>query len=256
MSDHKKQTDSLSSGERTDRVGRLPDEESRGIIGLSAPTVLRLAIVDADAEFRKGVRLLLELQPHLSVVAEAGQLSELADASTARFDAVLVYAMAGDPCLTEIRPLAETAAVIVITPGEHREGALTAIRLGARAVVFKRLAIDSLVSAIDAVAAGHVWIPPTLQAGIVASMRQPVSTNLTAREIEITRWVARGLRNAEIGTKLFISEQTVKTHLNNIFQKIEVRDRVELTLYATRTGIADLQDDWGQSRGRTTRTAA
>jgi DNA-binding NarL/FixJ family response regulator len=152
--------------------------------------------------------------------------------------------------------MSRRGAVVVITPGEHREGALTAIRMGAKAVVFKRLAIDALVSAIEAVAAGYVWIPPALQASIVASMREPVSSVLTAREREIAHWVAKGLRNAEIAAKLFISEQTVKTHLNNIFPKVNVRDRVELALYATRTGIADIQDGFGTQTGKSVRPAA
>jgi DNA-binding NarL/FixJ family response regulator len=176
--------------------------------------------------------------------------------ATSGIDVILFYDTANDSTVPEITALAQHARVILILPGEQREQALTAIRLGARGVVFKRLAIDALVSAIDAVTAGHVWIPTALQASIVAGMREPTVTDLTSREREVTRLVARGLRNAEIASRLHISEQTVKTHLNNVFHKLELRDRVELCLYATRNGIVDVHDDFGGPRGRPTRSAA
>ena len=116
------------------------------------------------------------------------------------------------------------------------------VRAGARGVVFKRFAVETLMDAIGAVAAGHVWMPPSLQAHLAAGLRAGPVEPLTNRERDIVRHVALGLRNAEVAKKLFISEQTVKTHLNNIFQKIGVRDRVELTLWAIRTGIIGSHD--------------
>jgi DNA-binding NarL/FixJ family response regulator len=80
-------------------------------------------------------------------------------------------------------------------------------------------------------------MPPALQAAVAAGLRGPTAASLTRREREIVRHVALGLRNAEVGRQLRISEVTVKTHINNIFQKLGIRDRVELALYAVRTGI-------------------
>ena len=93
------------------------------------------------------------------------------------------------------------------------------------------------MTAVRAVAEGQVWMPPALQAAVAAGLRGPTVGALTRREREIVRHVALGLRNAEVGRELSISEVTVKTHINNIFQKLGLRDRVQLTLYAIQTGI-------------------
>ena len=76
----------------------------------------------------------------------------------------------------------------------------------------------------------------------MSELRQAPQDPLTPREREIIRQVALGLRNAEVAKKLFISEQTVKTHLNNVFQKLGIRDRIDLTLYAARVGIIGLHE--------------
>ena len=104
-------------------------------------------------------------------------------------------------------------------------------------MVFKRFAVETLLTAIHTVVAGGVWLPPALQARVVDRLREPAGATLTPREREITSYIARGLRNAEVAARLSISEVTVKTHVNNIFQKLGMRDRVELALYAMRTGI-------------------
>jgi DNA-binding NarL/FixJ family response regulator len=98
------------------------------------------------------------------------------------------------------------------------------------------------MTALRAVAEGEVWMPPALQAAVAAGLRGPATAGLTRREREIVRHVAVGLRNAEVGRELGISEVTVKTHINNIFQKLGLRDRVELALYAVRTGIIDVDE--------------
>jgi DNA-binding NarL/FixJ family response regulator len=77
-----------------------------------------------------------------------------------------------------------------------------------------------------------------LRAEFAAQLRSPASNSLSNRETEIIRCVAEGLRNAEVAARLSIGESTVKTHLNNIFQKLGIRDRVELALYAHRIGLA------------------
>jgi DNA-binding NarL/FixJ family response regulator len=89
---------------------------------------------------------------------------------------------------------------------------------------------------------GHVWMPPELQAAVTAQLRAPNTTVLTRREREIVRHVALGLRNAEVARRLGIGEVTVKTHLNNVFQKLGLHDRVELARYAIRTGIVGLNE--------------
>jgi DNA-binding NarL/FixJ family response regulator len=173
-------------------------------------------------------------------VERAGGLME-ALAGTA-CDVLLLDLQMERSALDDVRQLATLTKVVVLTASERLEDAITAMRFGARAVVQKRFAVQTLMEAIRAVADGLVWMPPTLQAEITAQWGAPVSRQLTSREAEIVRHVAIGLRNAEIAERLSIAEATVKTHLNNIFEKLELRDRVELTVYALRHGLAAAQD--------------
>jgi DNA-binding NarL/FixJ family response regulator len=83
-------------------------------------------------------------------------------------------------------------------------------------VVLKRFAIETLMAAIQAVRAGHVWVPPEVQACLAERLREPARDLLTPREREVVRHVALGLRNAEVARRLFVSEVTIKTHLNNL----------------------------------------
>jgi two-component system NarL family response regulator len=206
-------------------------------------TPLRVAIADDHALFRQGLKSLLKLQEGVTVVGETERADEIAAMLEKTPCDVLLLDLQMDRCsLTDIRSLAKRAAVVVVTANERPEEVVEAIHAGARAVVFKRFAFESLMDALRSVAEGNVWMPPSLQAFVAAHLRSPAEEPLTPREREIVRHVSLGLRNAEVAKKLFISEQTVKTHLNNIFQKLAVRDRVELTLYAARTGIIGIHE--------------
>ena len=142
----------------------------------------------------------------------------------------------------DIEKLARLTSVLVLTASERIEDAMDALRMGAKAIVQKRFAVETVMEAIRTVAAGLVWIPPMLQAELAAQMGSLAARRLTARELEIVRYVSTGLRNAEIAARLSISEATVKTHLNNIFQKLGIRDRVELALYALREHVIASQN--------------
>ena len=207
-----------------------------------APLV-RVAIADDHALFRQGLRSMLRLQPDVTVVAEIERADELQSTlEQTPCDVLLLDLQMERSALVDIEALAERMAVVVVTASERLEDGLAAIRAGARGLVFKRFAIETLMIAIRTVLEGHVWLPPALQAEMAAGLREPANAALTRREREIVRHVALGLRNAEVATRLSISEVTVKTHLNNIFQKLGLRDRVELTLHAIRTGIIGVNE--------------
>ena len=201
---------------------------------------IRVAIADDHALFRQGLRSLLALRPEMTVVAETDRVDALhpmlADVTC---DVLLLDLQMDRNSLADIGQLASRTSVIVVTASEQPDDALAAIRAGASGVVFKRFAIETLVDAIRTVAEGHVWVMPTLHGDQAA---EPVPEPLTVREREIVRLVALGLRNAEVATRLAISEDTVKTHLNNVFQKLGVRDRVQLTLYALRRGLIGIHE--------------
>jgi DNA-binding NarL/FixJ family response regulator len=204
---------------------------------------IRVIVADDHALFRQGLRSMLRLQPDVTVVAEVERASELLPVlERHRCDVLLLDLQMERNALADIETLAEHVAVVVVTANERSDDALAAIRAGARGVVFKRFAIETLMTAVRAVADGQVWMPPALQAAVAAGLRGPAAPSLTPREREIVRHVALGLRNAEVGLQLHISEVTVKTHINNIFQKLGIRDRVELVLYAVRTGIIGVHE--------------
>ena len=201
-------------------------------------TPIRLIIADDHALFRDGLKSLLRRQRDMQVVGEVERADAVAKAlAKVSCDVLLLDLQMERWALDDIRQLAALTKVVVLTASESVDNAIVAMRLGARAVVQKRFAVQTLVEAIHAVAEGLVWMPPALQAEVASQWSSSVLKPLTSRETEIVRHVASGLRNAEVAERLSITEATVKAHLNNIFDKLEVRDRVELTVYAIRYGL-------------------
>jgi DNA-binding NarL/FixJ family response regulator len=204
---------------------------------------LRLILADDHALFRAGLKALLRHEPDVSIVAEANSIEGLiALVERTPADLLLLDLQLERSSLTDIEALSQKLSVIVVTASEFVGDALAAIRLGARAVVLKRFAVETLMDAIRSVAGGDVWLPPSVQGELASQLRDPAMSPLSPREKEIVRNVALGMRNAEVAKRLFISEQTVKTHLNNVFQKLGIQDRVELTVYAIRTGIIGVHE--------------
>lgn len=200
---------------------------------------IRLLIADDHALFRQGLKSLLMLQPDIELVGEVERAADLEPALNQAAVDVLLLDLQMDRWMgNDIEALAQRVSVVVLTASERIEDALAAIRKGARAIVQKRFAVETLMEAVRSAANGLAWLPPLLQTELAAQMGSAADQRLTAREHEIARYVAEGLRNAEIAQRLAISESTVKTHLNNIFQKLHLRDRVELALHALRVGPA------------------
>src|SRR5262245_55202538 len=210
---------------------------------LPKPTI-RLVVADDHALFRQGLRSLLALHRELEVVAEVHRASDLLPTLAAHACDILLLDLQMERwVLDDVASLARLAQVVVLTASERTEDALAALRLGARAVVQKRYAIETLVTALRSVANGLVWMPPELQEKLALQWSTPAAKRLTPRESEIVRYVSMGLRNIEVAERLAISEGTVKTHLNNIFHKLDLRARVELALYAVRVGLVSIQPD-------------
>ncbi len=200
---------------------------------------IRIVIADDHALIREGLKALLQLQAGVVVVAAVDSLEELvSQLASSRCDVILLDRDLQCDGRADVRELSESAHVLIMCDGADDQGdAVNALRTGARGVLFKRGTVESLNQAIRTVAEGQVWMPPELQARVTETLRERRSTQLTPREAEIVHQVSMGLRNGEIAKNLFISEQTVKTHLSHIFRKISVRDRAALTLYAARIGL-------------------
>ena len=202
---------------------------------------IRVVIADDHGLFRQGLKMMLQLED-VEVVGEVATMGELpATLTTTAPDMLLLDLQMERSALPEIATLAKRTSILVVTANEGAEEALVALRRGVRGIVFKRFAIETLMEAIRAVADGHIWMPPELQSAVTADWREPSAMRLTEREREVVRHIALGLRNAEVAQRLGVSEVTIKTHLSSVFQKLGLRDRVELTLYAIRAGIADVE---------------
>ena len=208
---------------------------------MNAGLPIRLVIADDHVLFRQGLRSLLRLYPEIDLIGEVSNTRELESVVALMMpDMLLLDLQMEQWAMDHIPNLAKMTKVIILTASENIDIGMRALRLGARAIVQKRFAVETLVTAIQTVAEGHVWMPPSLQTEFANQQISPAMT-LTAREAEIVRCVAAGLRNARIAQELSITESTVKTHLNNIFQKLGVRDRLGLMRYAVKSGFVSIE---------------
>jgi two-component system NarL family response regulator len=173
-------------------------------------TPIRIIIADDHALFRQGLRSLLRHQPEIEVIAEIDNTLDLEPVlSASQCDMLLLDLQMDAWSMDHIAWASKRTRVIVLTASESTEHAVRALRLGAKAIVHKRFAIESLMTAIRTVADGLVWMPPSVQTEF-ATQQNSNSPRLTARESEIVRCVASGMRNSQVAEKLSISESTVK----------------------------------------------
>jgi DNA-binding NarL/FixJ family response regulator len=201
---------------------------------------LRLIIADDHALFRQGLKSLLLLQRGIEVVGEVERLSDLsAMLSITACDVLLLDLQMERWAIGDIPRLSRATRIVVLTASERAEDAMEALRMGALAIVQKRYAVETLMEGIRSAAQGLVWVPPALQGELIAQLGPTGDGQLSSRETEVIRYVASGLSNAEVAKHLSIGESTVKTHLNNIFQKLGIRSRVKLALYAHRIGLTE-----------------
>ena len=212
-------------------------------------------IIDDHAVIRAGLRMLIEQDQTMSVVAQAGNRAEaLLLAEKEQPDIILFDLMLGDedgleflPALCDISP---NSRVLVLTGVQTTESHRIAIRRGAMGIVLKQQAADLLLKAIRKVYAGEVWIDRSMMGSVLDDVRterqQGTNTeatkiaSLTPREREVVALVSEGLKNKLIGERLYISETTVTHHLSSVFSKLEVSDRLELIIYAFRHGLAKM----------------
>jgi DNA-binding NarL/FixJ family response regulator len=208
-----------------------------------AKTVIRVLMADDHVIFRQGVRKLLEDEDDISIVGEAANGNEcVLMMSKVKPDILLLdLNMPDKDGLTVLQELnfdSLPTQVIVLTATEDNREAVRAMRLGARGIVLKRSAGDLLVKSIRQVNGGEIWLDNRITADVIKAFAKSSEGGakrdklLSDRESQIMRLVAQGQRNKEIGQNLFISEQTVKNHVHNIFDKLGVSDRLELALYA------------------------
>ena len=200
---------------------------------------ISVMIVDDHVVIRSGLRMLIEHDQQMRVVAMAGNQAEaLERAASERPDVIVLDLVLGDvdalSFLPELCQASPTSRVLVLTGVQNPDAHRSAIRRGAMGIVLKEHAADQLLKAIEKVNKGEVWIERSMMGSMIQELSKPQMVDpelakietLTEREREVISLVGEGLKNKQVGERLFISETTVTHHLSSVFSKLEVSDRL------------------------------
>lgn len=215
---------------------------------------IRVLIADNHPLVLEGFRRLISLENDIEITAEATDAEVLASlAEQAQPDVIMLELhMLGVDAMSaieQIQRLSPRAKIVIFTGFEDRDKFVRAMRLGVAGVVLKTAPPQLVLKSIRKVHAGEVWLDSQTTAAVMqrfassapadqhAVQREHDRTLLSKREHEVVLLVAQGYRNKEIAERMFISEQTVKNHLHNVFDKLGVSDRLELALYVVSRGL-------------------
>ena len=204
--------------------------------------MIRILLVDDHPVVRHGLRGMLDAEADLTVIGEASSGPEgLSVAAAERPDIVLMDLRMPDgdgvSATEQILARVPGVRVMVLTTYESDRDILRAIEAGACGYLLKDASPAELADAVRAAHRGETVLAPSVASTLVRQVRKPAPPALSAREAEVLRLVARGLTNADIGKRLFISEATVKTHLLRVFNKLDVADRTAAVTTAMRHGL-------------------
>jgi DNA-binding NarL/FixJ family response regulator len=224
--------------------------QSKGSVATDDTQMIRIAIADDHPIFRDGLRKLLALEEDFQVVAEARDGKEVLDILQRDEPDVLLLdlkmpGLDGLSTLQRLQAQKIKTKVIVLTASDNEDEYVQAMKFGTSGIVLKQTATELLIKSIRKVHAGEIWLDSRTTAAVMRQFASPSDSAakdrerspLSQREREIVVLVAQGFKNKEIAERMFISEQTVKNHLHNIFDKLGVSDRLELALYAIHKNI-------------------
>jgi DNA-binding NarL/FixJ family response regulator len=243
-----------------EREWQVP-EQARQASAVDLPPVgnnseaIRVLVVDDHALFRRGLEMVLGQESDIEVVGEAGDGAEAVDlASTLLPDIVLMDVRmprrSGIEACTAIKEVVPSAKIVMLTISDDEADLYDAIKAGASGYLLKEISIDEVAAAIRSVAGGQSLISPSMASKLLSEFatmikkgdeRQQVpAPRLTDRELEVLKLVAKGLNNRDIAKELFISENTVKNHIRNILEKLQLHSRMEAVVYAVREKLLEI----------------
>jgi|ERR1035438_7813071 DNA-binding NarL/FixJ family response regulator len=228
--------------------------------GIGITPKIRIVVADDHPIFRDGLCKLLALEDDFEVVAQAQDGRQVLEVLHQLEPDILLLdlkmpGLDGLQTLQRLQVAKGKTRVIVLTASDDKNEFVQAMKLGTSGIVLKQTATDQLIKSIRKVHAGEIWLDSHTTAAVIrqfvanedaAPPPQPLSgapprererSPLSQREREIVALVAQGFKNKEMAEKMFISEQTVKNHLHNIFDKLGVSDRLELALYAIHNNL-------------------
>ena len=219
---------------------------------------IRIVVADDHPIFRDGLCKLLALEEDFEVVAQAQDGRQVLEVLQQYEPDILLLdlkmpGLDGLGTLQRLQAVKNKTRVIVLTASDDKNEFVQAMRLGTSGIVLKQTATELLIKSIRKVHAGEIWLDSHTTAAVIRQFvaadeappplaaagpgRERERSPLSQREREIVALVAQGFKNKEMAEKMFISEQTVKNHLHNIFDKLGVSDRLELALYAIHNNL-------------------
>jgi DNA-binding NarL/FixJ family response regulator len=224
--------------------------------GGSPPETLRVMIADDHALFRRGLEMVLEKEQDIEVVGEAHDGQQAVDrAQELMPDVVLMDVRmprrSGIEATHRIKELLPHVQIIVLTNSDEEVDLYESIKAGASGYLLKEISSDEVAEAVRSVHEGHSRISPAMASKLLAEFqamtkraddRQPLAPpRLTDRELQVLKLVAKGLGNRDIAKDLFIAENTVKNHIRNILEKLQLHSRMEAVIYAVREKLLDIK---------------
>jgi DNA-binding NarL/FixJ family response regulator len=218
---------------------------------------IRTLIVDDHALFRRGLEIVLATESDIEVVGQAGDGTEAIErASEALPDVVLMDVRmprsSGIEACRAIKEVAPSAKIIILTMSDEEEDLFEAIRAGASGYLLKDIPLDEVSEAVRAVNGGQSLISPAMAGKLLTEFaalakrdqeevpQQVPAPKLTDREMQVLKLVARGMNNRDIAKELFISDNTVKNHVRNILEKLQIHSRMEAVMVAVREKLIEL----------------
>ena len=198
---------------------------------------IRIFLADDHPPLRAGLAAILNSQPDIKVVGEAGTGRETLESEVIADIFIVDIRMPEGDGIHVIRKLIERnpdSKTLVLTTYDNEEDVFRALEAGARGYLLKDTTTEELVTAVRQVYAGDRYLPPAIASRLADRLVRP---NLTPRELDVLRLVAKGRTNKELASAMFVSEETVKTHMKALFLKLGVHDRAEAVSVSLKRGI-------------------
>ena len=221
--------------------------------GIPAEPPIRVLLADPHALFRRGVRMVLDEQADIEVVAECSDGNDAVERITelvpdlALID-VRLPGITGIEATRRARSVVPNVKIAILTVSEDDEDLFAAVRAGATGYLLKEVSIEELPAAVRSIVRGQSVLSPAMASRLLVEFnalsrrveeQRGTAPRLSDRELEVLRLVARGLSNKDNAAELVIAENTVKNHVRNILEKLQLRSRMEAAMYAVREKLVD-----------------
>jgi DNA-binding NarL/FixJ family response regulator len=234
-----------------------PGTSTRDADSPEQPEPIRTLIVDDHALFRRGLEMVLGAESDIELVGEASDGSEAVQRAAEFLPDVVLMDIrmprsTGIEACRAMKDAAPSTKIVILTNSDEEEDLFEAIRAGASGYLLKDIPLDEVAGTVRAVHGGQSLINPSMAAKLLAEFaslarrdaedraEQVPAPKLTEREMQVLKLIARGMNNRDIAGELYISENTVKNHVRNILEKLQIHSRMEAVMVAVRDKLIEL----------------